>query len=176
MWGRLIKCLWFSMQCYGGAGWGQWSCRSMHRDWQSPRLVPVPSLSVSFRQALKAGSAQKNRLPTSPSILLTPLLFLHHFQPLLLPQASFLLLLVLPALVEVLHHDADEHVQDKEADNEQEGDEVEQHPGIVVSHGLRGEDYYENPLSSNGKSFKALLKISLSLPAGPPPLHPAHHT
>lgn len=45
------------------------------------------SLSFSFFlfQALKAGSAQKNRLPTSPFILLTPALFLYHFEPLLFP-------------------------------------------------------------------------------------------
>lgn len=92
---------------------------------------------MSFSQALKAGSAQKNSLPTGPSILLTPALFLDHFEPLLLPQAGLLLLLVLPALVEVLHDDADEHVEDEEADDEQEGDEVEEHPGVVVPHGLR---------------------------------------
>ena len=94
-------------------------------------------------QALKAGSAQKNRLPTSPSILLTPALFLYHFQPLQFPQSGLLLLLVLSALVEVLHHHTDKHVEDKEADDEQEGDEVEEHPGVVVPHRLRREEESE---------------------------------
>lgn len=71
-----------------------------------------------FFQALKAGSAQKNRLPTSPSILLTPALFLYHFKPLLLPQAGLLLFLILAALVEVLHNDTNKHIEDEEADDE----------------------------------------------------------
>lgn len=103
----------------------------------SAEYFPLISLwRILFLQSLKAGSAQKNSLPTSPSILLTPALFLYHLEPLLFPQAGLLFLLVLPALVEVLHDDANEHVEDEEADNEEEGDEVQQHPGVVVPHGL----------------------------------------
>ncbi len=43
---------------------------------------------------------------------------------------------MLPALVEVLHHHTDKHVQDEEADDQQEGDEVQQHPGAVIDDGL----------------------------------------
>ena len=78
--------------------------------------------------------------PRPPRHPLTPAFLLQAPQPLLLAPSRLLGLLVLPALVEVLHHDAHEHVEHEEADDEQEGDEVEQHPGVVVGHGLRGPD------------------------------------
>lgn len=43
---------------------------------------------------------------------------------------------MLTALVEVLHHDPHKHVEHKEADDEKEGDEVEEHPGVVVGYRL----------------------------------------
>lgn len=43
---------------------------------------------------------------------------------------------MLPAFVEVLHHYPHKHVEDKEADNEEERDEVEEHPGVIVGHWL----------------------------------------
>lgn len=94
------------------------------------------SRSLFLSQALEAGSAQKNRLPTRPTILLTPAPFLHQPLPLLLTQARLLFFLVLPTLVEVLHHHTHEHVQHEEAHNQQEGDEVKQHPGVVVTYRL----------------------------------------
>lgn len=69
-------------------------------------------------------------------LCLTPSLLLQATQALLLPPARLLGLLVLPALVEVLYHHPHEHVEHKEADNEEEGDEVEEHPGVVVDHRL----------------------------------------
>lgn len=70
------------------------------------------------------------------SLTLTSPLFLH--APLTLLLASFGLFdfLVLAALVEVLHHHANKHVEDKEANDEQEGDEIQQHPWVVVGHRL----------------------------------------
>lgn len=41
--------------------------------------------------------------------------------------------------MEVLHHHPHEHVKHKEADNEEEGYEVEEHPGVVVGHRLEEE-------------------------------------
>ena len=87
-------------------------------------------------QTLEAGRAQKDRLPTGPAFLLTPAPFLQPLQSLLLPDPRLLLLLVLPALVEVLHHHAHKHVEHEEADDQQKGDEVQQHPGIVVPNWL----------------------------------------
>lgn len=72
------------------------------------------------------------RLPTSHLFLLTPSLFLQPAKPLLLPPLGFFLLLVLPTLVEILHHHPHKHVEDEESHNKQEGDEVEEHPRIVV--------------------------------------------
>lgn len=72
------------------------------------------------------------RLPTSHLFLLTPSLFLQPAKPLLLPPLCFFLLLMLPTLVEVLHHYPHKHVEDKEGHDQQEGDEVKEHPWIVV--------------------------------------------
>ncbi len=91
------------------------------------------SFSSFLSQALEAGSAQKNRLPTRHAIRLTPALFLQQSLPLLLTQACLLFLLVLTTLVEVLHHHSHKHVQHKEADDQQERDEVEEHPGVVIA-------------------------------------------
>ncbi len=77
------------------------------------------------------------RLPTSELLLLTPSLFLHAFQSLLLPTLGLFGLLVAPTLVEVLHHHAHEHVEHKEGHDQQEGDEVEQHPRVIVHHWLK---------------------------------------
>lgn len=77
------------------------------------------------------------RLPTSKLLLLTPSLFLHAFQSLFLPELGLGGLLVASALVEVFHHDANEHVEHKEGHDQQEGDEVEQHPWVVVHDRLK---------------------------------------
>ena len=77
------------------------------------------------------------RLPTSHLLLLTPSLFLHPLQTLLFPPLGLLRLLVASALVEVLHHHTHKHVEHKKRHNQQEGDEVQKHPGIVVHHGLK---------------------------------------
>lgn len=77
------------------------------------------------------------RLPTSQLLLLTPSLFLHAFQSLLLPALSLLGLLVAPALVEVLHHHTHEHVEHEEGHDQQKGDEVEQHPRVEVRYRLK---------------------------------------
>lgn len=69
---------------------------------------------------------------------LTPAPPLQAPQPFLLTSPCLLGLLVLPALVEVLHHHTHKHVEHKEADDEQEGDEVQQHPGVMVGHRLQG--------------------------------------
>ena len=55
------------------------------------------------------------------------------------PSRPLLLLLLSPAPVEVLHDDTDEHVKDEEANQEEERDEVEKTPLIVVLSGLQGE-------------------------------------
>lgn len=39
--------------------------------------------------------------------------------------------------MEVLHHNPNKHIKDEEADDEQEGDKVEEHPRIVVPFRLR---------------------------------------
>lgn len=77
------------------------------------------------------------RLPTSQLLLLTPSLFLHAFQSLLLPAFGLLGLLVAPAFMEVLHHHAYKHVEHEEGDDQEEGDEVEQHPWVVVHYRLK---------------------------------------
>lgn len=69
-------------------------------------------------------------------LCLTPSLLLQAAQALLLSPSCLFSLLVLTALVEVLHHHTHEHVEHKEADNEEEGNEVEEHPGVVVGHWL----------------------------------------
>lgn len=75
-------------------------------------------------------------LPTRHVYRLTPALFLQTPQPFLLAPPGLLGLLVLPTLVEVLHHHPDEHVEHKEADDEEEGNEVEKHPEVMVPAGL----------------------------------------
>lgn len=100
-------------------------------------LLKKKSFSSFLSQALEAGSAQKNRLPTRPAILLTPALFRQQFTPLLLAQACLLFLLVLTTLVEVLYNHSHKHVQHKKADDQQERDEVEEHPGVVIAHRLQ---------------------------------------
>ena len=47
-------------------------------------------------------------------------------------RGALLLLLLGAAPVEVLHHDPHEHVEHEEADQQQEGDEVQQAPLVVV--------------------------------------------
>ncbi len=71
---------------------------------------------------------------------LTPSLFLHASQSLLLPPLGLLHLLVQSALVEVLHHHSNKHVQHEETDNQEKGDEVQQHPGVVIGYGLKNEE------------------------------------
>lgn len=89
---------------------------------------------------LKSSRTQKDveRLPTSQLLLLTPSLFLHAFQSLLLPALGLLSLLVAPALVEVLNHHTHEHVEHEERHNQQKGDEVQQHPRVVIHYWLKG--------------------------------------
>lgn len=78
------------------------------------------------------------RLPTSHLFLLTPSLFLQPLEPLLLASLGFLLLLMLATLVKILHHHSHEHVEHKEGNNQQEGDEVEEHPRVIVHDWLQG--------------------------------------
>lgn len=50
------------------------------------------------------------------------------------PSCLLFLLLFLSAPVKVLHHDSDKHVQHEEANQQQEGDEVEEPPlGVVLN-------------------------------------------
>jgi len=42
--------------------------------------------------------------------------------------------------VEVLHHHSNKHVQHEETDNQEKGDEVQQHPGVVIGYGLKNEE------------------------------------
>ena len=56
---------------------------------------------------------------------------------LLQSDGKFLLLLLFSAFVEVLHDDTDEHVEDKEADDEKERDEVEDEPFVVITSWLQ---------------------------------------
>lgn len=74
---------------------------------------------------------------THPLRSLTASLLLHAALAFLLPAPGLLHFLMLPTLVEVLHHDAHKHVQHEETDDEQKGYEVQQHPGVVVGNGLR---------------------------------------
>ena len=96
------------------------------------------------------------RLPTSQLLLLTPSLFLPAFLSLLLPALGLLGLLVAPALVEVLHHHTHEHVEHEEGHNQQERDEIKQHPWVVVQYWLKmgTEDF----IDIQGPSF-TLFKI-----------------
>ena len=73
--------------------------------------------------------------------LLTPSSLLDLLGSLDGPGRPLLLLLLRPAPVEVLHDDTHEHVEDEEANQEQEGDEVEETPLVVVLSGLQGERY-----------------------------------
>jgi len=68
---------------------------------------------------------------------LTPPLLFHAPLTLFLTPLGLLHLLVLAALVEVLHHHTDKHVEDKKADDEEEGDEIQQHPWVVVGYWLK---------------------------------------
>lgn len=93
---------------------------------------------------LEAGKSQKDCdlyrcLPTRHVYLLTPALFLQPTQAFLLSPTGFFCFLVLPTLVKVLHHHPDKHVEHKEADDEEEGDKVEEHPWVVVLAGLVAE-------------------------------------
>ena len=63
---------------------------------------------------------------------LTPSPLLDLLGPLDGPGRPLLLLLLGATPVEVLHHDSYEHVQDEEADEEKERDEVEKSPLVVV--------------------------------------------
>lgn len=68
--------------------------------------------------------------------ILTSSFLFHASLSFLLSPLGLLHLLVLSALVEILHHDTNKHVKYKEADDEKKGDEVEQHPRVVVRHRL----------------------------------------
>lgn len=71
---------------------------------------------------------------SSPA-LTSPLLF-HAPLPLLLTPFGFLHFLVLTALMEVLHHHSHKHVKDEEANDEEERNEIQQHPWVVVGYRL----------------------------------------
>lgn len=73
-------------------------------------------------------------------LLLTPSLFLHAFLSLFLSPLGLFHLLVQSALVEVLHHNSNKHVQHEETDNQEERDEVQQHPWVVIDYGLINEE------------------------------------
>ena len=59
------------------------------------------------------------------------------FHARVLSSYSFLFLLTLLALVKVLDDDSHEHVQHEETDEQQERDEVQQTPLVVVLTGLQ---------------------------------------
>ena len=73
-----------------------------------------------------------------------------------------LLFLALSTLVEVLDDDADEHVEYEEGDEQQERDEVEQSPLVVVRHRLqaynqptiRGLSLYHNCDSNTKRPYR----------------------
>lgn len=68
---------------------------------------------------------------------LTPAFLLHALLSFFLSQSGLLFLLVLSTLVEVLDHHAYKHVEHEEADDQQEGDEIQKHPGIMIPYGLQ---------------------------------------
>ena len=65
-------------------------------------------------------------------MLITHAGFLDLNLPLLQSLSKLLLFLLLPTLVEVLDDHAHKHVEDEETDDEQERDEVEDQPLVVV--------------------------------------------
>lgn len=67
---------------------------------------------------------------------LTSPLLLHASLAFLLSPSGLLYLLMLATLVKVFHHNTHKHVENEEADDEEEGDEVEQHPWVVVNRWL----------------------------------------
>lgn len=120
---------------------------------------------------------------------LTPPLLLHAPLTFLLTPLGFLHLLVLTALVEVLHHHANKHVEDKKANDEKEGDEIQQHPRVVVGYrlGLEMWKYYvvmgkETKrellrLKKNKRLFpQKIIKAYIQVPAGPHPQRPNRGT
>lgn len=118
----------------------------------------------------RSGRTQKDveRLPTSHLFLLTPSLFLQPAKPLLLPPLGFFLLLVLPTLVEVLHHDPHEHVEHEEGHDEQEGDEVEEHPRVVVHDWLqRGWEANVNETSKEEQMVTAATSTARAVRSAP---------
>ena len=70
----------------------------------------------------------------------TSSLLLHLLGPLGRTSGSLLFLLLLTTLVEVLDHNTNEHVQHKEADQQQEADEEEKTPLAVVHLGLSNKE------------------------------------
>lgn len=110
----------------------------MGRGGASSCPAPAPGPLAVARPRSSMTQRDVERLLTSHLLLLTPSLSLQSPVDASPPAAGPPLLLVLPTLVEVLHHHANEHVQDKEGHNEQERDEVQQHPGVVVHDGLVG--------------------------------------
>lgn len=70
---------------------------------------------------------------------LTPAFLLHALLSLFLSQSGLLFLLVLSTLVKVLDHHTYKHVEHEEADDQQEGDEVQKHPGIMIPYRLQRE-------------------------------------
>lgn len=82
----------------------------------------------------------EERLPTSHLFLLTPSLFLQPLESLLLSSLGFFFFLMLTTLMEILHHNSHKHVEDKEGNNQQEGDEVEEHPRVIVHDWLQGRE------------------------------------
>ncbi len=83
---------------------------------------------------------QSDSVHTYNKHTLTPAFLLHALLSLLLSPFSLLFLLVLSTLVEVLDHHTNKHVQHEEADDQQEGDEVQKHPGIMIPYGLKREE------------------------------------
>lgn len=96
---------------------------------------------------------------------------------------------MLTALVEVLHHHANKHVEDKKANDEKEGDEIQQHPRVVVGYrlGLEMWKYYvvmgkETKrellrLKKNKRLFpQKIIKAYIQVPAGPHPQRPNRGT
>lgn len=129
--------------------------------------------------------------PVSVAALTPPLLF-HAALTLLLPPLGFFHLLVLAALMKVFHHHANKHVEDKKANDEEEGDEVQQHPWIVVGYRLSSEVWIWFYVKEGKKKHKRqkvhhlfiiiqsfifpLFIVYIHIPADPHPQHPDRDT
>lgn len=106
--------------------------------WEDPELQALVSKVWEDCQRSSRTRKDVERLPTSHLFLLTPSLFLQSTESLLLSSLGFFFLLMLTALMKIFHHNSHKHVEDKEGNYQQEGDEVEEHPRVIVHDWLQG--------------------------------------